>query len=93
MSAGYFGSLYVGREVSPNVFAEKVATGRWMIRKAESTGHMPMRIGEVMGGNGQFLACTCKGDVKGKAGNLLGAVAILEGLSQPTPSCQKALAA
>lgn len=80
MTKGYFGHLFVGREVRPNTFAESVAAGRWMIRKAEAAGHMPMRIGEVMGGNGQYLACTCKGDVKGKAPNLDGAIAILEGL-------------
>ena len=80
MSAGYFEGLYVGREIRPNVFAEKVASGRWMIRKAAQTGDMPMRLGEVMGGNGQFLACTCKGDVKGKAHNLSAAATILEAI-------------
>lgn len=88
MKPGYFGSLFVGRELRPNVFAEKVASGRWMIRKASASGHMPMRIGEVMGGNGQYLACTCKGDVKGKAGSLADAVSVLESLTPTVAACQ-----
>lgn len=72
----WIGALFVGRELKENVFSEKVASCRYVIRCSINATH-PRRIGEVMGNNGKFLAMTMKGDFVGNATSLIAAAQVL----------------
>ena len=70
--------FYVGNEVYPGVFAEERVGQQWMIRQQDSRG-WPCRVGEVKidAAGSEFLACDCRGDVKGRASNMRTAVRYL----------------
>lgn len=64
----FVNGLFVGNEIYPGVYAEALAGPSWMIRKENAQG-WPCRVGEVKGNQGlnEFLACSCLGDVMGRA--------------------------
>lgn len=71
------GGVFVGRQIEEGLFAERVMDGRWMIRSSQGKLTYPTRVGEVMGGNGRFLACLVKGDEVGSGSTLLAAAKLL----------------
>lgn len=61
------GAVYCGSQIAPGLFAEKVGSGRFLIRVAEGTDHAK-RVGEVFGeapraGKAHYQALTMKGDM------------------------------
>jgi hypothetical protein len=74
----FVNGFYVGHEVYPGVFAEERVGQQWMIRKQDDRG-WPCRVGEVKinAAGSEFLACNCRGDVKGRASNMRTAVRYL----------------
>ncbi len=67
----FVNGMYVGCEIYPGVYAEELAGPSWILRKENEQG-WPCRVGEVKGSRdtGEFLACTCLGDVRGRAYSL-----------------------
>ncbi len=67
----FVNGMYVGCEIYPGVYAEELAGPSWILRKENAQG-WPCRVGEVKGGQagGEYLACTCLGDVRGRAYSL-----------------------
>jgi hypothetical protein len=72
----WIGGLFVGREIRTDVFSEKVASCRYLVRCSINATH-PRRMGEVMGSNGRFQAMTMAGDHVGNASSLMDAVDML----------------
>ena len=74
----FVNGLFVGSEIYPGVYAEALAGPSWMIRKENAQG-WPCRVGEVKGyaDSGEFLACSCLGDVMGRAVSMRTAVRFL----------------
>ena len=72
----WIGGLFVGQEIKPGVFSEKVSSCRYVVRSSIE-GTQPRRMGEVMGSNGRFQAMTMAGDHVGNATNLNSAVDLL----------------
>lgn len=73
--------VYVGKKIAPGLFAEEVASRRFVIRQQSDAGHAN-RVGEVCGGTrtdgtSLFQAMTMKGDLKGSASTMLGAARVL----------------
>lgn len=54
------GAVHCGREIAPGLFAEKVESGRFLIRIAAGPEHAT-RVGEVCGGTPRFQALTLQG--------------------------------
>lgn len=73
------GGVNVGRKLTDGVFADKVADGRYVIRKLGEVGGTPYakRVGEVFGSGATFVACRMKGEKVGVAKSLLGAARLL----------------
>ena len=69
------GGVFCGKEIAPKLYAEEVANRRYVIRTADT--HIARRLGEVMGGDGRFQACTMKGDHVGVEKSLLTAANLL----------------
>ncbi len=74
----FVNGMFVGSEIYPGVYAEELVGPSWMIRKENEQG-WPCRVGEVKGNrdNGVYLACSCLGEVRGKAGSMHTAVRLL----------------
>ncbi len=74
----FVNGLFVGSEIYPGVYAEALAGPSWMIRKENAQG-WPCRVGEVKGSQdtNEFLACSCLGDVMGRAVSMRTAVRFL----------------
>jgi hypothetical protein len=74
----FVNGLFVGSEIYPGVYAEALAGPSWMIRKENAQG-WPCRVGEVKGSQDstEFLACSCLGDVMGRAVSMRTAVRFL----------------
>ena len=74
----FVNGLFVGNEIYPGVYAEALAGPSWMIHKENEKG-WPCRVGEIKGSPeaGEFLACSCLGDVKGRAYSMRTAVRFL----------------
>jgi hypothetical protein len=72
----WIGGLFVGRELKPDVFSEKVASCRYLVRSSINATH-PRRLGEVMGSNGRFQAMTMAGEFVANASSLMDAVDVL----------------
>jgi len=74
----FVNGFYVGNEVFPGVFAEERVGEQWMIRKEDDKG-WPCRVGEVKKEplGVEYLACDCRGDVKGRASTMRTAVRYL----------------
>ena len=74
----FVNGLFVGSEIYPGVYAEALAGPSWMIRKENAQG-WPGRVGEVKGSQDstEFLACSCLGDVMGRAVSMRTAVRFL----------------
>ena len=70
------GGIFCGSEISTNLFAEEVASSRWVIRYRESSD-FAKRIGEVMGGQGRYQAMLMRGDHVGVKPTLLAAAQLL----------------
>lgn len=70
------GGIFCGTEISTNLFAEEVASSRWVIRYRESAD-FAKRIGEVMGGLGRYQAMLMRGDHVGVKPTLLAAAQLL----------------
>lgn len=70
------GGVFCGSELSPNLFAEEVASSRWVIRFCKSAD-FPQRVGEVMGGRGRYLAMLMRGEFIGVKPTLLAAAQLL----------------
>lgn len=74
---GYWvGGIFCGRQIAPNLFAEEVASRRFVIRETEMQP-FGRRVGEVFGGDGVYQACTMKGNHVGKRPSLLQAALLL----------------
>lgn len=71
------GGVFVGREIEDGLYAERVMTGRWMIRSAQGGLTHPSRVGEVMGGDGRFACCLMNGDLVDTKPTLLQAAKLL----------------
>ncbi len=70
--------VYVGRKLSAHLFAEPVASRRFVIRSTQSDPTFAKRMGEVFGGDGDFQACTMRGDHVALARTLLEGAKSLE---------------
>lgn len=73
--------VFVGDEIAEGVFAEEVASRRFVIRQQSDSGH-PYRVGEVCGGKrsdgtSHYQAMTMKGDHIGSSSSKMGAVRML----------------
>lgn len=76
-SEGYWiGGIFCGTQIAPNLYAESVASRRFVIRETEMQP-FGRRVGEVFGGDGVYQACTMKGDHVGKRPSLLQAALLL----------------
>jgi hypothetical protein len=56
------GGLFVGRQLEDGLYAERVMSGRWLIRSSQGLLTHPTRMGEVTGGDRRFVACLMNGD-------------------------------
>ena len=74
----FVNGMFVGNEIYPGVYAEALAGPSWMIRKENEHG-WPCRVGKVKakGETGEFLACGCLGDERGRAYSMKTAVRFL----------------
>ncbi len=74
----FVNGMFVGSEIYPGVYAEELVGPSWMIRQANDKG-WPCRVGEVRTRpeSGEFLACGCLGDERGRAFSMRGAVRYL----------------
>ena len=70
------GGIFCGTEISTDLFAEEVASSRWVIRYRQSAD-FAKRIGEVMGGHGRYQAMLMRGDHVGVKPTLLAAAQLL----------------
>lgn len=55
------GGIFCGKRVKPGLYAEEVASRRYVIRRLASAD-FPQRVGEVMGGQGRFQSMAMNGD-------------------------------
>ena len=73
----WIGGVFAGRRVCAGLFAEAVASHRFMIRSTRADPSFAQRLGEVFGGQGRFQAVTVRGDHVGMAKSLVEAAEIL----------------
>ncbi len=72
------GGIYCGKQVAPNLYAEEVASCRYVIRQTEQQPvPVARRVGEVFGRPGRFQACRMNGDHVGIKPTLLEAACLL----------------
>lgn len=55
------GGIFCGKRVKPGLYAEEVASRRYVIRRLTSTDLLH-RVGEVMGSQGRFQSMAMNGD-------------------------------
>lgn len=70
------GGVFVGQELRPGVYMEKVASCRYLLRSSIGATH-PLRMGEVMGGNGRFISMLMDGKQVGVSADLNAATDLL----------------
>jgi len=84
----YIEGVFCGTQITRDLYAEAVGNDRFVIRDIDATS-LPRRLGEVMGGQGIFLALTMKGDPIGIESSLIKAATKLRdhraAQSRPTP--------
>lgn len=72
----WVGGIFCGKQIAPNLYAEEVASRRYVIRETELQP-FGRRVGEVFGGDGRFQACRMNGDHVGIKHTLLAAACLL----------------
>lgn len=72
----WVGGIFCGKQIAPNLYAEEVASRRYVIRETELQS-FGRRVGEVMGGEGRFQACRMNGEHVGMKPSLLEAACML----------------
>lgn len=72
----WIGGVFCGKEIAPKLYAEEVASRRYVIRETELP-QFGRRVGEVMGGDGRFQACRMNGEHVGVKTTLLEAARLL----------------
>jgi len=71
------GGVTLGRRIAPDLYAEKIMSGRYMIRSTRMARNSALRIGEVLGANGRYSAESMGGNAVGTARSLVEAAAHL----------------
>lgn len=56
------GGVFCGNRIAVGLFAEEVASRRYVIRQLSTSVDFAKRIGEVMGGEGRFQAMRMNGE-------------------------------
>lgn len=72
----WVGGVFCGKQIATNLYAEEVASRRYVIRETEMQS-FGRRLGEVMGGDGRFQACRMNGEHVGVKRALLEAACLL----------------
>jgi len=54
--------MYIGTELISGVFVERIQAGRWLVRSTLNADKTPVRVGEILGRAGKYVAFTMKGD-------------------------------
>lgn len=73
----WLAGVFIGRPLTPILFSEEVASGRFLIRSTRDDPTSACRVGEVFGTPPTLLACRMNGDVVGRATSLLKAAEML----------------
>jgi hypothetical protein len=71
------GGVYCGRRIAPGVYAEKIESGRYLIRRAIGSSHAERR-GEVVGSSGTYQALTMTGECVAREQSLRAAALALK---------------
>lgn len=86
------GAVYCGSQIAPGLFAEKVGSGRYLIRVAEGADHAT-RVGEVFSGapragSARYQAQTMNGTQVASKSSLKAAALMLAAASKTVPTCK-----